>query len=114
MLLGAAVAVAGSGAALALAGADTPLRGPLTLFFLVAAPGGAVLHALRGLDPWGRVVASLAAALAVNMLVAQAMLALRLWSVPGGVVAVGVVSCLILLPSVVGLPRGRMTRGQDS
>ncbi|AYA21422.1 hypothetical protein DCW30_21325 [Streptomyces alfalfae] len=87
----------GVGAMLALVDLDSPLRGPFTLFFLIAAPGAAIAAALRALEPWGRAVAAVAGSIAVNMLVAQAMLALHVWSVRGGVVAVTVLSALVLL-----------------
>ncbi|MGW1023268.1 hypothetical protein ACWD4J_06020 [Streptomyces sp. NPDC002577] len=110
LLAGAAVAVGGVGAALALIDVDAPLRGPFTLFFLLAAPAGAIGAALRGLEPAGRVLASSAGAIAVNMLVAQAMLALHSWSVRGGIVAVAALSSLIFLLVLVRLLRGRPTR----
>ncbi|MFE0438260.1 hypothetical protein ACFW2K_25255 [Streptomyces nigra] len=97
LLAGAATAVGTIGAVLALTGSDSPLRGPFTLFFLLAAPAAAIGAALRGLDPFGRLVASVAGAVVLDMLVAQAMLALHQWSVRGGIVAVTAISALILL-----------------
>lgn len=97
LLAGAATAVGATGALLAFTGAGSPLRAPFTLFFLLAAPTAAVAAALRGLDPFGRTLASLAGAVVVNMLVAQGMLAVHRWSVRGGVVAVTVLSVLLLL-----------------
>ena len=97
LLAGAATAVGAIGAVLALTGSDSPLRGPFTLFFLLAAPAAAIGAALRGLDPFGRLVASAAGAVVLDMLVAQAMLALHQWSVRGGIVAVTAISALILL-----------------
>lgn len=97
-LLAGAGAVAGAaGLVLALSGAGSPLRGPLALFFLLAAPGAAFAAALRGIDPWARLVVSAAGAVAVVMLVAQAMLATHHWSVNGGVVTVGVLSAFAFL-----------------
>ncbi|MFG2312498.1 hypothetical protein ACGFS9_28080 [Streptomyces sp. NPDC048566] len=96
-LAGGATTVGAVGAYLALADADTPLRGPLTLFFLLAAPSAAVGAALRGLDPFGRVLASASGAVALDMLVAQGMLAAHRWSVPGGVAVVAAVSSLSML-----------------
>ncbi|GGX50069.1 hypothetical protein [Streptomyces fructofermentans] len=107
LLAGAALAVAGAGAALASAGTDSPLRAPLALFFLLAAPGASVAVALRGLEPFGRTVASLAAAVAVNLLVAQGMLAVHRWSLRGGIVAVAALSCLVLLLVLLRRLRGR-------
>ncbi len=110
LLAGAAVAVAAAGALLALTGTASPLRGPLVLFFLLAAPGAAIGAGLRGLAPLGRVVTSLAGAVAVDLLVAQALLALHLWSVRGGIVAVTAVSSLVLLLVSVRRLRGRTER----
>ncbi|MER6568908.1 hypothetical protein ABT288_22665 [Streptomyces sp. NPDC001093] len=97
LLAGAATAVAGFGAPLALIDSASPLRGPCTLFFLITAPAVALAAALRGLDPFGRVLCALAGSVVVNMLVAQGMLAVHRWSVRGGVVAVTVLSLLLLL-----------------
>jgi hypothetical protein len=97
LLAGAATAVGATGALLALTDEGSPLRGPFTLFFLLAAPVAAIAAALRGLDPFGRTLASLAGAVVVNMLVAQGMLAVHRWSVRGGVVVVTALSVLLLL-----------------
>ncbi|MBM7170835.1 hypothetical protein JQK87_21045 [Streptomyces sp. G44] len=110
MLAGAAVAVGGAGAALALADLSSPLRGPCTLFFLLAAPASALAAALRALAPWGRAVACVAGAVAVNLLVAQGMLALHVWSVRGGVVAVAALSACALLLTAARRPRRRAAR----
>ncbi|MCN9243923.1 hypothetical protein NGF19_24600 [Streptomyces sp. RY43-2] len=110
LLMGAAVAVAAVGALLALGDRHTPLRGPFTLFFLLAAPATAIGAALRGLDPLARAVVSVAGALAVDLLVAQGMLAVHRWSVRGGVVAVTVLSSLVLLLVLVRHRRGRTAR----
>ncbi|MEU0051729.1 hypothetical protein ABZ299_33920 [Streptomyces sp. NPDC006184] len=98
LLAGAATAVAVAGAVLALLDSASPLRAPFTLFFLLAAPAAAIGAALRGLDPYGRTLTALAGAVAVNMLVAQVMLAVHRWSVRGGVAAVAALSLLLLLP----------------
>lgn len=110
LLAGVAVSVAGVGAVLAFADSDSVLRGPFTLFFLLVAPGAAIGAALRGLEPFGRVVVSLAGAVAVNLLVAQGMIATHSWSMSGGITAVTVISSLVLLPSLVRRLRGRTER----
>ncbi|BBC37716.1 hypothetical protein SGFS_090100 [Streptomyces graminofaciens] len=110
LLAGVAVAVAGVGAVLAFADSESILRGPFTLFFLLAAPGAAIGAALRGLEPFGRAVVSVAGAVAVNLLVAQGMVATHTWSVPGGIAAVTVISSLVLLLVLVRRPRGRTER----
>ncbi|MEW2574499.1 hypothetical protein [Streptomyces sp. NPDC047070] len=114
LLAGAATTIAGVGAVLALADIDSPLRAPLTLFFLLAAPAATVAIALRNLEPVGRVLASLSAAVAVNLLVAQGMLAVHRWSVPGGIAAVAALSSLILLLVLVRRLRGRTARRRVS
>ncbi|MGW2329462.1 hypothetical protein ACWC5C_27400 [Streptomyces sp. NPDC001700] len=98
---GAAVGIAAIGAALTLADFDSPLRAPFTLFFLLAAPAAALGSALRGLDAAARAVLGVAGALALDLLVAQTMLALHVWSVRGGVAAVGLLSLLILTPALL-------------
>ena len=110
LLAGAATAVGGLGAVLALVGSDSPLRGPFTLFFLLAMPAGAIAAALRGLEPFGRTVAAVAGAVVVNMLVAQGMLAVHRWSVLGGIAAVTAISALVLLLVLVRRLRGRTSR----
>ncbi|OIJ64144.1 hypothetical protein [Streptomyces mangrovisoli] len=102
----------GAGALLALTGSDSPLRGPLALFFLLATPATALAAALRGLDPFGRTIASLAGAVAVNMLVAQGMLAVHRWSVDGGIVAVTALSAALLV--VVLLNRTGKIRSKEA
>ncbi|MFD4712993.1 hypothetical protein ACFWN5_25435 [Streptomyces sp. NPDC058430] len=61
----------------------------MTLFFLIAAPGAAIGSALRGLDPWGRWISAVAGAFALDLLVAEAMIATHRWSVTGGIVTMG-------------------------
>ncbi|MDW4906251.1 hypothetical protein RB628_13105 [Streptomyces sp. ADMS] len=114
LLTGVAVAVAAIGAVLALTDTASPLRGPFTLFFLLGAPAVAVGAALRGLEPLGRTVTSVAAALALDLLVAQGMLATHQWSVRGGVAAVTLISSLILLLVLVRRQRGRTARRRNS
>ncbi|MFJ8822212.1 hypothetical protein ACIREE_10560 [Streptomyces sp. NPDC102467] len=97
LLSGAGVVAGGAGLVLVLSGADSPLRGPLALFFLLAAPSAAFAAALRGFDPWARCLVSAAGAIAVVMLVAQGMLATHHWSIDGGVIAVGALSAVAFL-----------------
>ncbi|MEU6539878.1 hypothetical protein [Streptomyces sp. NPDC047000] len=111
LLAGAATGIAGAGAVLALTGDGSPLRGPCTLFFLTAAPAAAVAALLRGLDPFARALVSLAAAVVVDMLVAQGMLAVHRWSVRGGVVAVTVFSSAVFAAVFVHRMRRLGSRG---
>ncbi|MFJ5263025.1 hypothetical protein ACIQAC_21410 [Streptomyces sp. NPDC088387] len=114
LLAGAATAVGATGAVLALLGSDSPLRGPFTLFFLLVAPAGAFAAALRGLDPFGRLLASAAGSVVVNMLVAQGMLATHHWSASGGIVAVAAISSLTFLLVPAGRRRGRRASRRDA
>ncbi|MEV6484557.1 hypothetical protein [Streptomyces sp. NPDC051576] len=109
LLAGAAAAVGAVGAVLALTDSGSPLRGPFALFFLFAAPAAAIAAILRGLDPFARVLTSVAGAVVVDMLVAQGMLAVHRWSVDGGIIAVAAISCLIPIPVFVRHMRGRTT-----
>ncbi|MFE4423939.1 hypothetical protein [Streptomyces sp. NPDC056817] len=86
---------------------NSPLRGPFMLFFLLATPTAAIGAALHGLEPASRLVVALAGAFAVNLLVAQAMLAAHRWSPWGGVAAVAALSLLIFLLVLVQRLRSR-------
>lgn len=97
LLAGAAVGTGGVGAALALADIGSPLRAPFTFFFLVVAPGAALASLLPGLDPLGRIVVAVAGSVVIDLLVAQTMLMLHLWSIRGGVAVVAVVSIVLFL-----------------
>jgi hypothetical protein len=94
-LRGAVLAVGSVGAILALAGVSTSIRGPLVLLFLVAAPALAVAGLLPGLDLAARGIVAVTAAIAINVLVAEAMLAAGAWSPRGGLVAIAIISFVI-------------------
>ncbi|GHG67128.1 hypothetical protein GCM10018779_38910 [Streptomyces griseocarneus] len=114
VVAGAAAAIAGVGGVLALADIGSPLRAPFTLFFLIMAPACAVAAALRGLDPLSRSVVAAGAAVAVDLLIAQVMLALHAWTVRGGVAAVAAVSLLVFLLAHAWRHRGRAARSRAS
>ncbi|MGH3475476.1 MAG: hypothetical protein ACRDRY_17440 [Pseudonocardiaceae bacterium] len=86
LLVGCILAVGGDG-----------LATGVTAAFLVAAPATAAAVLVSVLDPLSRIVLAMAAAVVVNALVAEAMLATGTWSIPGGVAAVGVISAVIWL-----------------
>lgn len=109
---GAALGIGGVGVVLAFADIASPLRAPFTLFFLIVAPAAAIGAALPGVDPLSRPVLAVAGAVAVDLLVAQVMLAQQAWSARGGVVAVGVVSLLFFLLASARRVRRRVTRGR--
>jgi hypothetical protein len=83
--------------AVMLAAGGGGLPAALIAAFLVAAPATAVAVPPRGLDPLARTLLALAAAVVVNVLVAEGMVATGRWSIPGGVAAVGVISTVIRL-----------------
>ncbi|MEV5320049.1 hypothetical protein AB0K92_20720 [Streptomyces sp. NPDC052687] len=112
LLAGAATAIGGLGALLALTDSGSPLRAPFTLFFLLAAPAAAIAAALTGLEPFGRTVASLAGAVAVDMLVAQLLLATHHWSAGAGLAAVTAFSALVLLSALLRRPARRTPKRQ--
>ncbi|WP_180927875.1 hypothetical protein [Streptomyces sp. AJS327] len=108
-LAGAAASVGLVGAALALADVDSALRAPFTLFFLLAAPASGIAVALPGVDPLTRSAVAVVGAAALNLLVAQAMITARLWSMRGGVVTVGALSVLLLLAPAVARTARRVS-----
>lgn len=109
LLAGVAVGTGGVGAALALADIASPLRAPFTFFFLLVVPGAAFASLPGGLDPLARAVLALAGSVAVDVLVAEALIALHLWSVRGGVAVVAAISAALFLAPAArrGCARGR-------
>ncbi|MBX7467990.1 hypothetical protein K1Y80_18145 [Streptomyces sp. MAG02] len=93
VLAGAVFAASAVGAALAYADLDSPLA----LFYLLAAPAEAAAFLLRRLEPLARWVASLSGAVLIDLLAAETMAGLHLWSTRNGVTAVGAISLLLFL-----------------
>ncbi|WP_237719950.1 hypothetical protein [Streptomyces xiaopingdaonensis] len=106
-LAGAALGVGGIGAALVLADVPSPLRAPFALFFLLAAPAAGLAALLVRLDPLSRAVVAVVGAAALDLLVAQTMLAAEVWSARGGTAAVAVLSTLLLAVAALRPARGR-------
>jgi hypothetical protein len=94
-LRGGLIGAGGVGVILALAGINTMARGPLVLLFLVAAPTLAVAGLLRSLDGGARYIVAVTAAVVINTLVAEAMLAAGAWSPRAGLVVIALVSAII-------------------
>ncbi|MFT2017442.1 hypothetical protein ACMA1D_16620 [Streptomyces sp. 796.1] len=109
---GTALGIAGVGAVLAFVDLSPPLRAPFTLFFLVVAPAAAISSALHGVDPLSRPVLAVPGALVLDLLVAQALLALHAWSARAGVVTVGALSLTLHLFTCVR--RTRRTRREPA
>lgn len=93
-LWGGVIGAGSVGAILALAGINTAIRGPLVVLFLVAAPALAVASVLRSLDVGARIVVAVTAAIVINVLVAESMLASGLWSPRAGLVAIALISAV--------------------
>jgi hypothetical protein len=90
------------GAGLALAEVTSPLRSPLVLLFLVTAPLLGVFGLLRGLDLFGRIFATGAAMVVINVCVPETMLAAGVWSPRGSLVAIIVISAVLWLAQLLG------------
>lgn len=71
-------------------------RAPVVAF-LLAAPAAAVSGLLPSLRLTDRVIIGVAAAIAINTVVALSMLSSHAWSLSAGIVVVGVISALIRL-----------------
>jgi hypothetical protein len=71
----------------------------LVLRILVVAPAVSFATLLPGLDPVARIVVSATAGLVILGMVAELMLAARLWSPGGGLAAVAVICGLLVTVS---------------
>ncbi|MFD7441076.1 hypothetical protein [Streptomyces sp. NPDC059909] len=97
VLAGGAAAASGVGAALALAGADSPLRAPLALFYLLVAPAAGLAAALRPLARPARLVLSAAGAVLIDLSLARSLRILDIHSVEAGVTSVAAITFLLFL-----------------
>jgi hypothetical protein len=89
-----AVVTGSVSAILAIAHVDTPVRAPLVVIFLLAAPAAAVAGLLDRFDVLARLVIAGTAAVVINFLVAEIMLAAGLWSVRGSVVVIAAITVI--------------------
>ncbi len=85
------------GVLLELAGARSVVVSALVLVFIVVAPTAAIAGLLRGFDVFARIILAAVTAVAVVTLIAMIMLALGVWSVKGGLVAIVLISAACLL-----------------
>lgn len=102
------------GAVLALADVQTPVRMLLTPLFLLVVPGGAVAGLLRDRDPLATLTVGAAASLAVNVLLAEAMLLFDAWSPRAGVATIGVLGFFLLVIRLLYRGRASVERGAGS
>lgn|ERR1022692_185661 len=104
-LVGGTIAAGTSGAILAFAGVQTPVRVPLVLLSLIAMPAVAVAELLPSLDPLARVVVTGSAAVVINVAVAAGLLVAGAWSPTTGLAAVLLISaCMAMVRLLVGPP----------
>jgi hypothetical protein len=104
LLLGALVVAGVTGAALTLAGARSPVTGPLTLLFVLFTPALCVALLLTGLDLLARTIVSGAASVALAAAVAEVMLVTSNWSPRGGIIATAI-ACAALAATALTLRR---------
>jgi hypothetical protein len=95
-----ALAAASVPAVLFIVSVDSPARAPLVVIFLLVAPAAAIAGLLGSLDRLARLVIAGTAAIVIDALVAEIMLALGLWSLRTGVIAVGVITAVCALAQV--------------
>lgn len=85
---------------MAIANIGSPLRAPLVLIFLLIAPAAATAGLLDRFDGLARLVIAGTAAIVINFLVAEIMLAAGLWSPRGSVIVVTAITVICALAQV--------------
>jgi hypothetical protein len=95
---------------LAVFGRQTVAIPLLTLLFLLFGPGAAVGWLLPGFDPAVRLLTGLFAGAVLDCVVAESMLALRMWSVRGGIAMVLLSTAALLTAGAVARVRGGAIR----
>jgi hypothetical protein len=105
LLLGTLVLAGLTGAALTLAGVESPATGPLTLLFVLFTPALCVAMLLTGLDLLARAIVAGAASVSLAASVAEIMLVTSSWSPRGGLIAVMVACAGLAVPVLILRPR---------
>jgi len=103
--LAGAAAVSTAAAGLALLQPGNAAVSVLTAAFLLLTPATAAALLLPGQDLLARVAVGIGTAIVVDTAVAQTMLSTGTWSIPGGVLAVGLISALLLVAGPVAHAR---------
>jgi len=93
------------GAALTVAGVQYPGRTLFTLLFLMVTPVVCVAQLLPGLDPPARAVISIVGGILLIGVVAEVMLAAKLWTPRGGLITVGALCAALLAVALLRRPR---------
>ncbi|QDY76043.1 hypothetical protein [Streptomyces qinzhouensis] len=109
ILAGAVCATAGTGAALAVLGSDSPLRAPFVLLFLVAAPAAGLFALLRGLEPGARAATAVAGAGAIDLGAAAALSGLEVLSAGSSVAVIVAVTALLFVGAAADRRNERST-----
>lgn len=104
LVTGGTIAAGAAGAVFVFGDIQSPVRAPVVLFFLAAAPAIAVASLLRQLDAWARAIIAGTAAIVLNLGIATAMLLSGNWSVRAGYAALALISGVI---ATCGLAAGR-------
>ena len=109
------MAAAGPPAGVAIATHQPALWRGLAIAALLAGPALAIGALLPRTTPLSRLVCMLAGTVCVNGIVAEVMLGLHQWSIPGGAAAVGVISAVLWLvpPDPRGDARGGASARSD-
>ncbi|MGW1278546.1 hypothetical protein ACWD4V_16540 [Streptomyces tsukubensis] len=112
ILAGAACALAGTGAVLAVLGSDSPLRAPFVLFLLFAAPAAGLFALLRGLEPGARAAIAAAGAGAIDLGAAAVLSGLEVLSARSSVAVIVTVTALLFLRTAADRRNERSTPEQ--
>ena len=99
-----------SSALLAVFGVQTAAIPLLTMVFLLFGPGAAVGWMLPGFDLPVRLLAGVFAGVVLDCVVAESMLALRMWSIRGGIAVVLLATAAMLLAGTVSRLRAGAAR----
>jgi hypothetical protein len=105
LLLGTLVLAGLTGAALTLAGVESPATGSLTLLFVLFTPALCVALLLTGLDLLARAIVAGAASVTLAASVAEIMLVTSSWSPRGGLIAVMIACAGLAIAAFVLRPR---------
>jgi hypothetical protein len=105
LLLGTLVLAGLTGAALTLAGVDSPATGSLTLLFVLFTPALCVAMLLTGLDLLARAIVAGTASVSLATAVAEIMLVTSGWSPRGGLIAIMVTCAALAVAAVILRPR---------
>jgi uncharacterized membrane protein len=108
LLLGTLVLAGLTGAALTLAGVESPATGSLTLLFVLFTPALCVAMLLTGLDLLARAIVAGAASVSLAASVAEVMLVTSNWSPRGGLIAIMIACAGLTIAALILRPRSTL------